>query len=245
PQGGRLVIETANAELADESLARQMELTTGPYVMLSVSDTGTGIDAETRARIFEPFFTTKELGRGTGLGLSMVYGIVTQSGGGILVESEPGRGATFRIYLPRVVDKKTEAPASSSAPAELPPGNEAVLLVEDEEMVRRATREILEMCGYAVTEAADGNEALKVCAARRGAPFDLLLTDVVMPRMSGRELAGRVKSIFPAIKVLYTSGYTDDAIVHHGVSSADVAFLPKPFTPEGLARKVRDVLDKQ
>ena len=200
------------------------------------------MDAETQARIFEPFFTTKELGKGTGLGLSTVYGIIKQSGGFIWVYSEVDKGTSFKIYLPRVDAAVLPAERQAGTEATLPGGTETILLVEDEEAVRRATREILEMRGYRVLEAADGEHALEVFA-QHGAPIHLLLTDVVMPRMSGRELAERITAASPATRVLYMSGYTNDAIVHHGVLGAKTAFIEKPFSVAALAQKVREVLD--
>ncbi len=242
PQGGRIIIETSNVHL-DEGYARQhVAVQPGPFVRLAVSDTGTGMNAETQKHIFEPFFTTKEMGKGTGLGLSTVYGIIKQSGGNIWIYSEVGRGTTFKIYLPRV-EEEVEAIKPGAGDVGLPGRAETVLLVEDEEMVRRMTRGMLEMNGYRVIEASNGLEALMVCERHDG-PIDLLLTDVVMPQMSGRELADRLATAHPEMRVLYMSGYTDDAIVQHGVLEAGTAFLEKPFTPQVLARKVRGVLDK-
>jgi CheY-like chemotaxis protein len=208
--------------------------------MLAVTDTGIGMDAETRARIFEPFFTTKEAGKGTGLGLSTVYGIVKQSGGSITVESQPGRGATFRVYLPRVAQAGPVRDAVGGPRRRR--GSETVLLVEDEAEVRELTREILENEGYSVLLAADGPGALGVSQQHPGR-IHLLLTDVVMPEMSGSELARRLQGRDPDLKVLYTSGYTDDTLVRHGVSESRAALLHKPFTAESLAGKVREVLD--
>jgi CheY-like chemotaxis protein len=197
------------------------------------------MDADVAARIFEPFFTTKEVGRGTGLGLSVVYGIVQQSGGTIAVESEPDRGSTFRIYLPRVVDAHLPEP---EPPTAAPRGTETILLVEDEEEVRSLAREILERQGYAVLDARDAAEALRI-AEHCADVIHLVLTDAVMPAMGGRELAERLLALRPGIRVLYMSGYTDDAMIRHGVSSAGPAFLQKPFTVEALAEIVRRVLD--
>ncbi|HEV8677173.1 MAG TPA: ATP-binding protein [Methylomirabilota bacterium] len=239
PNGGRLTLETANVEL-DESAARDRGLTPGPHVMLAVTDTGIGMDAETRARIFEPFFTTKEAGKGTGLGLSTVYGIVRQSGGSITVDSQPARGATFRVYLPRVAEAGPVGDLATGSRRRR--GSETVLLVEDEEEVRELAREILESEGYSVVLAADGPEALGVVQRHRGR-IHLLLTDVVMPEMSGSELARHLQQRDPDLKVLYTSGYTDDTLVRHGVSEARAALLHKPFTAESLGWKVREVLD--
>ena len=240
PGGGTIVVETANVEI-DEAAARQhVGLEEGSYVVLSVSDTGPGIDPEVVERVFDPFFTTKPIGEGTGLGLSTAYGIVTQSGGYIGVYSEPGRGATFKIYLPRVLD---EAPAEPvPLPANVEGGSETILLVEDEEIVRGIATEILQRSGYTVLAAATPEDALAV-AERQPGTIDLLLTDVVMPKMGGRDLAVRVCALRPGIKVLYTSGYTDAAIVHHGVLGEGPAFLQKPFTRKVLLRRVREALD--
>jgi len=199
------------------------------------------MDADTQAHLFEPFFTTKEQGKGTGLGLSTVYGIVKQSGGDIRVESAVGRGTAFAIYLPRVPDEmKVVQPDHVRATRAR--GLETVLLVEDEPMVRKLAREVLQSQGYTVLESSTGSEALRICQEHPG-PIHLLLTDVVMPGLSGRETAERLIPLRPAMKALYMSGYTDDAIVRHGVLEADTAFLHKPFTPEVLACKVREVLD--
>jgi len=253
PDGGRLTVRTANVDLDEAAARRWSDAKPGPYVMLEVSDTGGGMDAETRSRLFEPFFTTKEQGKGTGLGLSTVYGTVKQSGGHISVESEPGRGSIFTVYLPRVAKpavvapeprRPVEAPAPRPAgETQLTPGRgETILLVEDAQRVRAVVREILEMSGYAVLEARHGAEALEVSNQHAG-PIHLLVTDVVMPQMSGRELAQRLATLRPDLKVLYMSGYTDDAIVRHGVLASGIAFLSKPFTPNALALKVREVLD--
>ncbi|HKQ62237.1 MAG TPA: PAS domain S-box protein [Candidatus Polarisedimenticolaceae bacterium] len=238
PQGGALTLETANVEL-DRQVEPDVE--PGRYVLLAVSDTGCGIDAETLSHIFEPFFTTKGLGKGTGLGLATVYGIVQQGGGHIAVASEPGRGTTFRIYLPRVEEPAatTERPAGAAATLS---GKETVILAEDEDGLRTLTRHVLQSCGYTVLEATGGSEALQLCQNHAG-PIELLVTDVVMPEMSGRQLAERLQAARPGIKVLYLSGYTEDAMLRHGVQRAEAAFLQKPFTPGALARKVREVLD--
>ena len=240
PRGGKLTIETAGVELSQEYAGRHIGLQAGRYVVLSVSDNGTGMDEKTKERIFEPFFTTKEKDKGTGLGLSTVYGIVKQSGAHISVYSEVGYGTTFKIYLP-----EHNAPVSTEPAAE--PigswgGSETVLLVEDEDAVRGLARQILEQEGYSVLEASRGEEALSLSAAYEQ-PIQLLLTDVVMPETSGKEVADRLRTLRPDIKVLFMSGYTDDAIVHHGVLDAKVQFIQKPFTPVALAKKVREVID--
>ena len=241
PQGGKLTIETANVELDDAYARRHAGVTAGRYVLLAVSDTGHGMDAETQARIFEPFFTTKEPGKGTGLGLATVYGVLQQSGGHIWVYSEPGHGATFKIYLPRVEDA---AEASVATPITTPArGSETVLLVEDDEEVRTIARETLEGAGYVVIPASSAGEALHL-ADDASRPVRLLVTDVVMPQTSGRELAQRMAGDHRGLRVLYMSGYTDDAIVRHGVLEEGTAFLQKPFTPEMLLRRVRGVLDE-
>jgi CheY-like chemotaxis protein len=240
PDGGTLTIETHNVYLDDSYAGDHPGSRNGPHVMVAVSDTGTGMDEATRQRIFEPFFTTKELGKGTGLGLSTVYGIVQQSGGSIWVYSEPGRGTTFKIYLPRVDD--SAPPEAAAAPVAAAPGTETILLVEDEPALRGLTRRILESGGYTVIEASHGLEALERLEAHTG-PLDLVLTDVVMPGMNGRELAGRVLERRPDVRVLYASGYTDDAILRHGVLDAASRFISKPYTPSELKRKVREVLD--
>ncbi|HXG45519.1 MAG TPA: response regulator [Gemmatimonadales bacterium] len=241
PEGGKLTIETANADM-DEAYVRDHPLARpGRYVMLAISDTGVGMDEATQRRIFEPFFTTKEAGKGTGLGLATVYGIVKQSGGFIWVYSEPGHGATFKIYLPRV-DEPVEGAPTSAEPRELPRGTETVLLVEDAAAVRAVTRQILERLGYTVLEAPNGEVALHVATKHQG-PLHLLLTDVVMPELGGRHLAEQLTALRPELRILYASGYTDDAVVRHGVLRPGTAYLQKPFTPELLARKVREVLD--
>src|ERR1051326_802936 len=241
PQGGTLTIETANFEIGHEFASKHLGLSLGNYVALTVSDDGGGMDEQTKARIFEPFFTTKEKGRGTGLGLSTVYGIVKQSGGNVWVYSEPNEGTVFKVFLPQV-QQESEAPAKPAVEAVAPRGSETILLVEDEDVVRGLARQILEQAGYQVLDARGGEEAMRLCRERPGS-IDLLLTDVVMPETSGKEVADRLTRLRPETRVLYMSGYTDDAIVHHGVLDSDVEFIQKPFTPVALARKVREVLD--
>jgi CheY-like chemotaxis protein len=240
PQGGRLTLATARVDLDDAAARRFLDARPGPYVVLEVADTGCGMTDEVRAHLFEPFFTTKEVGRGTGLGLSTTYGIVRQSGGHIEVASAPGRGSTFKVYLPWVEAAAEEDGAPS--PAASPRGLETVLLAEDEEMVRGLIRRALRQAGYTVLEAPNGAEALRLCEQHPG-PIHLLVTDVVMPGMSGRALAERAGQLRPALRVLYVSGYTDDAVVRHGVLQAAAAFLQKPFRLDDLLRKVREVLD--
>jgi signal transduction histidine kinase/CheY-like chemotaxis protein len=253
PDGGRLTLRTANVELDDTAVKRWSDARPGAYVLLEVSDTGAGMDEETRLHLFEPFFTTKEQGKGTGLGLSTVYGTVKQSGGHISVESEPGQGSTFQIYLPRAAAPVVTPPDLRPPPEPAGPGptgetalaqghGETILLVEDAQRVRAVVREILEMSGYVVLEARHGADALEV-SNRHAGTIHLLVTDVVMPQMSGRELSQRLSTLRPDLKVLYMSGYTDDAIVRHGVLASGIAFLSKPFTPDALALKVREVLD--
>jgi len=243
PKGGRLTVETGNVQLDESYSAKHPTVRPGPYVMLAVSDTGEGMTAETQARIFEPFFTTKEMGRGTGLGLSMVYGIVKQSGGHIWVYSEVGTGTTIKIYLPRTAEA---AESTLAAPAEASSvrGNETILLAEDDYQLRELARSILAGCGYSVLVTKDAKEARLVCE-QQASSIHMLLTDVVMPGISGRELAQALLSRNPASKVLYMSGYTENAIVHHGVLDTGTFFLQKPFTPSVLANKVREVLDAQ
>jgi CheY-like chemotaxis protein len=240
PHGGTLTIETRNARI-DERRSREQGLAApaGPYVILAVADTGMGMDEVTRRQIFEPFFTTKDPGRGTGLGLSTVYGIVKQSDGLIFVESEVGRGTSFEVCLPQVAE--VASPQQPRPTAASTPGTETILLVEDNGGLRKLARRILVSSGYRVLQAADGEEALLVLE-RYQEPVHLLLTDVVMPGMNGRVLAERVGAVRPGMNVLYTSGYTDEAIVHHGVLDEGTAFVGKPFTAAELLRKVREVL---
>jgi two-component system cell cycle sensor histidine kinase/response regulator CckA len=241
PAGGKLTIETANVDLDDAYVSQHGGASPGPHVMLAVSDTGVGMDAATQARIFEPFFTTKRRGEGTGLGLATVHGIVNQSGGSIWVYSEPGRGTTFKVYFPRAPHGE-RPPAAAPARTEALGGSETVLLAEDQPEVRSIACTVLRRYGYRVLEAADGDEALRIVRAHRE-PIHVLLSDVVMPSMSGPELAHLVQLEHPGIRVLYASGYTDDAIVRHGVLDPGVAFLQKPFTPTSLLRKIRELLD--
>ncbi|OGX01485.1 MAG: hypothetical protein A3K11_11675 [Nitrospirae bacterium RIFCSPLOWO2_12_FULL_63_8] len=241
PQGGKMTIETANVVLDENYVRNHATVQPGPHVMLAVSDTGSGMDAETRARVFEPFFTTKEVGKGTGLGLATVYGIVKQSGGSIWVYSEPGKGTTFKIYLPRVEDALEEHAPVEDRPRILR-GTETILLAEDEEMVRNLMQTILEAQGYTVLVARNAMEAMSFCH-RHHESISLLVSDVVMPGMSGRELAAQMAMVHPETKVLYVSGYTDDAVVRHGVLNAGLAFLQKPFSTESFLLKVRDALD--
>ncbi len=240
PRGGKLTIETGNAEF-DEGYARaHFPATPGRYIMLAVTDTGVGMTPDVQAHLFEPFFTTKEKGQGTGLGLAMVYGIVKQSGGFIWVYSEPGHGTAVKIYLPHVAE--AAQPPAAATPAAAKRGTETVLLAEDEAPVRAVARQVLERHGYTVLEAPSGEAALDVARRYSGA-IHLLLTDVVMPGMSGHDLAKRLAALRPEVRVVYMSGYTDDAITRHGVLEPGLAFVQKPFTPDAIARKVREVLD--
>jgi two-component system cell cycle sensor histidine kinase/response regulator CckA len=244
PNGGKITIQSANARLNHEDVRREYSyIHPGLYVVLSVTDTGEGMDKETQLRIFEPFFTTKEKGKGTGLGLSTVYGIIKQSGGYVLVQSEPGQGTTFRIYLPRVEDA-LEPVGTLGISSSQNGGSETVLLVEDEESVRQLVRETLESKGYKVLEAENGEAALRI-VSNYSDKIDMLITDVVMPGMSGRELSARLCASRPQTKVLYLSGYTEDAIGHEGVVDPHTVFLQKPFTLQMLSRKVREVLGER
>jgi two-component system cell cycle sensor histidine kinase/response regulator CckA len=243
PHGGKLTLETSN-ELLDESYAqRHQPSVAGRYVMLAVTDTGHGMSPETQARIFEPFYTTKEVGKGTGLGLSMVYGIVKQSGGYIWVYSEPDRGTTFKIYLPRV-DQPAETSGSENRSRSVQRGTETILLVEDDPQLRQLSSSVLAHCGYKVLTANGPEEGLAICRENHR-DIRLLVTDVVMPRMNGRQLAEQIVQVAPNVKVLYISGYTSNAIVHYGVLDAGLWFLPKPFTLSALVAKVREVLDSK
>ncbi len=241
PNGGKLTLETSNAILDDSYVRQHQPVEPGRYVMLAVSDTGVGMSPETLTRIFEPFYTTKEVGKGTGLGLSMVYGIVKQSGGYVWVYSEPNQGTTFKIYLPRV-DQPVEGMAADKQPEFVMRGTETVLLVEDDPQLRQLSSSVLRHCGYNVLTASTPEEGLAICDTNHN-DIRLLVTDVVMPRMNGRQLAERVSMMRPKIRVLYISGYTDNAIVHYGVLDPGLWFLPKPFTLSSLVAKVREVLD--
>jgi two-component system, cell cycle sensor histidine kinase and response regulator CckA len=239
PSGGRLTLETANVTLDDTYVATHPDARSGPHVMIAVSDTGSGMDAETQARIFEPFFTTKERGKGTGLGLSTVYGIVKQSGGNVWVYSEVGRGTTFKLYFPRAeASTPLEQVPAGRAPA---PTGQTILVVEDQPAVRALITSVLEKAGYRVVAAGDPDGAVSLCRQHDG-DIDLLLTDVVLPGADGRELARRVLALRPGVRVVYMSGYTDDAIVHHGVLEPGTAFIEKPITADMLLRKVREYL---
>jgi two-component system, cell cycle sensor histidine kinase and response regulator CckA len=242
PKGGKLTLETANVDLDETYAGRHVGVRAGAYVLLAVSDSGCGMDREAMAHIFEPFFTTKGPGKGTGLGLSTVYGIVKQSGGNVWAYSEPGLGTTLKIYLPQA-EGAIERSAREGRSGRAARGSETILLVEDQTEVRKLVREILEMNGYTVVAASEGLEALEICKQHEG-PIHLMLSDVVMPQMGGRELAGRLATHRPDMKVLYMSGYTSNAIVHHGILDPGTAFLQKPFTPDGLACKIREVLDE-
>jgi two-component system, cell cycle sensor histidine kinase and response regulator CckA len=244
PSGGKLTIETSNAELDEAYAHTHIGSKPGRYVMLSVSDTGMGMTPEIRERAFDPFFTTKEKGKGTGLGLSTCYGIVKQSGGNIWAYSEPDRGTTFKIYLPHVDESLKEAKEEEKT-VEILKGDETILAVEDEIEVRKLVAQILMGQGYRVIEASDGEEAIKAARENSGNKIHLLLTDVVMPGMSGRELAEILVPQHPGLKILYMSGYTDNAIVNHGVLDEGVNYIQKPFTLDALARKVREVLDRR
>ena len=245
PQGGKLTIETANADL-DKNYFREHgieEEKSGHYVMLAVSDTGSGMDKETQEHIFEPFFTTKEVGKGTGLGLSTIYGIVKQNNGFIWVYSEPGQGSAFKVYLPKVrgdaeLDEKEQTPVDDLS------GSGTVLIVEDDDGLRKLAQAVLQQHGYRVLDAENGEDALRVSKEHEG-PIHLLLTDVIMPKMGGKKLAERLQPLYPRMKVIYMSGYTDNTIIRHGVLAPKLNFIQKPFTPEGLARKVRKAIESE
>jgi two-component system, cell cycle sensor histidine kinase and response regulator CckA len=241
PRGGKLTFETANVELDEGYASSHAEVVPGRYVLMAIGDNGAGMDVETLPHIFEPFFTTKEKGKGTGLGLSTVFGIVKQTGGHLSVYSEVGLGTTFKIYLPQVRVAAQEAQAQQARAATVG-GKETILLVEDEEALCEFAAKVLEGYGYKVLKCKNGEDALRI-EQQYKEPIDLLLTDVVMPKVSGREVSERLNLLRPKMKVMYMSGYTDDAIVRHGILEAGASFLQKPFTPDSLARKVREVLD--
>ena len=244
PDGGKLTIELANVELDAAYAADHVDVIPGDFVCLAVSDTGSGMDAATREHIFEPFFTTKAQGQGTGMGLATVYGIVKQSGGSIYVYSEPGAGTTFRVYLPRVAEEARAAITESLPAGTSIVGTETILLVEDEPAIRRLARRALEEQGYTILEAASGTEALTLAAAHDGR-IALLVTDVIMPGLQGHQLAEQLTAARPELRTLYVSGFTENSVIHHGVPDHGVAFLPKPFSAEGLCAAVRRVLDEQ
>ncbi|HVC09343.1 MAG TPA: MEDS domain-containing protein [Elusimicrobiota bacterium] len=241
PNGGKIALETGDVELSEDYAEAHPEVSAGPYVMLAVSDTGEGMDARTQARIFEPFFTTRARGKGTGLGLSTVHGIVKQSGGSIFVYSEPGKGSTFKIYFPRV-EENAEAPAKAGPRVESLNGTETIIVVDDDDIVRKLVHRTLAEHGYTVLDAMSSREALTFCERHKG-NIHLMLTDAILPHMNGRELGKRVGVLRPKTKIIFMSGYTDDAVVHHGILEAGSAFVEKPFTPEAILRKVREVLD--
>lgn len=242
PFGGKLIISTENVELDKTFAHTHPGVLPGPYVKLTVTDTGTGMTPEVIERIFEPFFTTKELGKGTGLGLSTIYGIIKQSEGHIWVHSEPNLGSTFEIYLPRM-DNVFDIDGSISPSAEMPKGTEAILVIEDEVDVGKIIQKTLQGCGYDLFLATDGQEAIRMVRETQRTSFKLLLTDVVLPGMSGREIRDHITGLQPGIKVIFMSGYTDDAVIRHGIRKKEMDFIQKPFSMNELARKVREVLD--
>jgi CheY-like chemotaxis protein len=243
PSGGKLTIETDNVESDEGYALTHLGVIPGHYVRLSVTDTGVGMSREVREKAFDPFFTTKEKGKGTGLGLSTVHGIVTQSGGKIWVYSEPGNGTTFKIYFP-TVEGDLEPLSASAGTDSFPQGSETILLVEDDPSVRDLANRLLKQQGYRVFEAAHGEDALRIGQDTAGEKIHLLLTDVVLPQMGGKELADQLKESRPDLKVLYMSGYTDYAIAHHGILNSDTHFLQKPFSLKTLSQKVREALDR-
>jgi signal transduction histidine kinase/HAMP domain-containing protein/ActR/RegA family two-component response regulator len=243
PNGGKLTLETASVTLDADYVSRFPEMKAGPYVMLAITDTGTGMGEEVKARLFEPFFTTKAAGKATGLGLAMCHGILKQSGGNITVYSELGRGTTFKVYLPQI-ESEIKPPAQPKASPESPRGMETILLVEDDPSLRGMAGELLARLGYTIFMAGNGVEAMSLVHQQGRGHIDLLFTDVVMPHMNGKELADRIKAVHPQMKVLFTSAYTGNAFVHQGVLDEGVALLQKPFTPSALARKIREVLDQ-
>jgi CheY-like chemotaxis protein len=242
PLGGRLLLETANADLTEELAGDHLEVRPGRYVMLAVTDTGVGMDKQTRDKVFEPFFTTKEKGQGTGLGLSMVYGIAKRSGGTVNLYSEPGSGTSVKVYLPLSARADADVlPITAAIPAG---GWETVLLVEDEDAVRNFVRTALESKGYRVLVAASGEEAVRL-SRQHTEPIHLLITDMVMPEMSGADVAKRLRRQRSGLQVLYMSGYTDASLRHTGAGERSVHFISKPFSPAALARKVRQLLDEK
>jgi CheY-like chemotaxis protein len=242
PEGGRLIIHTANVDISPEEAEMHLEGVPGPHVMVAVEDTGEGITPEVMPHLFEPFFTTKEVGKGTGLGLPTVYGIVRQSEGHVEVESEPGAGAIFRIYLPRIAPPEQDGAPAQGERTPLPRGNETILLVEDQEEVRSLTARLLRRLGYSVLEAGDGPEAITLCRENPGA-VHLVLTDVIMPEMSGRAFGDRIHTECPQVPILYMSGYSKEALGQHGVLEEGIRLLPKPFNMQQLAETVRAALD--
>jgi CheY-like chemotaxis protein len=243
PHGGKLTLETSNVTLDEAYVGRFPEMKAGEYVLLAVTDSGTGMSDEVKAHVFEPFFTTKGVGQGTGLGLSTCYGIIKQSGGHITVYSELGHGTTFKVYLP-AAELEPKNPLPPPNPTHLPLGRETILLVEDEVSLRELATSLLSRLGYTVLAAANGIEALGLQKQHKSKPIDLLFTDVVMPQMNGKELSERLLALSPQTKVLFASAFTENAIVHQGVLNPGVAILQKPFTPSALAHKVREVLDR-
>jgi two-component system, cell cycle sensor histidine kinase and response regulator CckA len=243
PEGGKLTIETGSMHLGESFTAQQFGVEPGRYVVIAIADTGSGMDNDTQSHLFEPFFTTKRAGRGTGLGLATAYGIIRQSHGAIRFESELGTGTAASIYLPLVEDRKRIA-SEALAPRIAPTGAETILLVEDEARVRKLIVDVLMAHGYKVVEATRGEEAIRLCAARQGS-IDLAIIDVVMPGMSGPDLARQIAPMCPGMSLLYISGYTDEAVLHHGIPQSGVEFLQKPFLPDALLRKVREVLDSR
>jgi len=242
PNGGELTVETVNVELDQDYANLHLSVVPGPYVMLSVSDTGVGMTPEVRERVLEPFFTTKEKGKGTGLGLSTVYGIVKQSGGNIWIYSEPGQGSTFKIYLPRVEEEIISYQPSVVSP-KTEHGSETILLVEDEKMVRTLALTILKRQGYNVLDAENGDEAIRIVQEHNGKPIDLLLSDVIMPGMNGRQLWEHLRAQHPEMRVLFMSGYTDETILNEGALPPGIEYIHKPFPPDALVKKVRSMLD--
>jgi two-component system, cell cycle sensor histidine kinase and response regulator CckA len=243
PNGGKLTLETANVSVDHESVGHYPELKPGDYVMLAITDTGVGMNADVKARVFEPFFSTKGVGEGAGLGLSTCYGIIKQSGGHISVYSEVARGATFKIYLPQV-EPQLKIPLPHFSSPDLPRGTETILLAEDDPSLLEMSASLLRRLGYTVFTAINGVAALSLKQQRDTGHIDLLFTDVVMPHMSGKELSDRIRAIYPHTKMLFTSAYTESAIVHQGILDEGVALLQKPFTPSALALKLREVLDQ-